>query len=242
MGKNTRFKHSNGKNKIVTDFPKERPILSSLVNYHMQNLYNSPPSFMRPYSDICKSMNSQSHPPSLSSLRKVQLISSMTSCVKSVRPRNITNASALHKSQEGVSLGKALCSKEIHHQVRCSAAPLPTGSTCSLLVWSHKWTSSWKVHLTKDTSISKWYVTKFRRCHYHSKIYHKPCKIPLVLLISKKRKKKPGKPMAFEQQTWNGIRNIFLNQKIIQDIIIHKKFINYSSILKNWEGKTYYVR
>lgn len=187
VGKNIRIKHSNGKNRIVTDFPKERPILSSLVNYHMQNLYNSPPSFMPPYSDIYKSINSQSHSPSLSSLWKVQLISSLASCVKSVRPRNITNASALHKSQEGVFLGKALCSKEIHHQVHCSAAPLPTGSTCSLLVWSQRWTSSWKVHVTENTSISKWYVKKFRRCHHHIKIYHKPCKI-LVHLISKQKR------------------------------------------------------
>lgn len=88
MLKNTGFKHSNGKNKIVTDFPSERLTLSSL-EYHMQNSVNGPPSFMPTYFNICKIMNSRF--PSLSLQRTKDAADQLTDLLCQVCETQVYN-------------------------------------------------------------------------------------------------------------------------------------------------------
>lgn len=238
VGKNTGYKCCTGKIKTVTDFPKERLTLSSLVNYHMQNSVNSPPSFTLTYTDMQSHEITVLFPPQSIKGRAHQLTNSWI--VPSLWDSAAQLLQHCIKARQQMSLSKALSSKEIHHQAHCSAVSLPISSTCALLVWPQSWTSTWKVHITVDVNMkqkhtlpnSTWTITEFMKCHCWDKIYvsiHKPCKILLVLFISRKKRIQNQQPVSNKLRIRHSLKpesnGRYYPQKVYQ-LQFHLKKIN----------------
>lgn len=194
VGKNTGYKCSTSKIKIVTDFPKERTTLSSFACDNWQDSINSPPSFMSTYTDMQNDELTVLFPLQPMKGTADQLINIWA--VPSLRDSGAPLLQHCIKAMEQMSPSKALSSKEIHHQAHCSALFSPQ-VVHVLCLFDHKvgpvLEKSMDVNMKHRHAIFPngiWTITEFMKCHCQDKIYvsiHKPCKILLVLLISRKK-------------------------------------------------------